>query len=63
MKLIDLLIKKANGEIKDGTKVVFQNYIYQYNKNKNIFEGTNGNHSLGRTWNLEIHLDDEIIIF
>lgn len=62
MKLIELLVKKVNGEIKDKTKIVFQNYIYQYSKKSDKFESPNSNRSLGCAWDLEIHLDDEIII-
>lgn len=63
MKLIDLLIKKANGELQDGTKVVFLNYIFQYNKEEDIFKNANSGQAMGKTWNLDKHLKDEIIIF
>lgn len=62
MKVIDLLNKIANNEIKDGTKFIFKNHSGFFNgKTKRLYLNINGTVDLIRYDGLKI-LNDEIEI-
>lgn len=63
MKLIDLLINKAKGKLKQGTKIVLLNRVYEYNKKQDLFVDANNGYEMGCDRNLDRYLKEEIIIF
>lgn len=60
MKIIDLLIKKSNGE-KLPKKIIFQDMEFIYNKDSGLYLNKDYE-MLGDCFNLELCLDDEVII-
>ncbi len=63
MKIIDILNKKANGNLKDGFKFCFENKVYIYNKSKDEINKGDTEHSLGGQYRLEKCLNDEVLLF
>ena len=63
MKIIDILVKKANETLEDGFKFCYKYKIYIYNKkDKAIYEGDSFA-ELGENYKLERCLNDEVLLF
>ena len=65
IKLIELLERIANKEIKNKTKIAFGAYVYTFNKETELFleegSGLQGS-TLGRDYKLDRMLDDYVYI-
>ena len=60
MRIIDLLNQKANRELKNGFKFVYNNYVFIFNKNEDEIIKANSNKTLGEIYKVENILLDEI---
>lgn len=63
MKIIDILIKKANGTLEDGFKFCYKDKVYTYNKAIDSIDQGNTENTLGRRYVLENCLNDEVLLF
>lgn len=63
MKIIDILVAKANGILEDGFKFCYENEVYTYNKTEDKIDQGNTGYELGRKYVLEKCLNDEVLLF
>lgn len=63
MKIIDILVKKANGTLEDGFKFCYKDKVYTYNKAIDSIDQGNTENTLGRRYVLENCLNDEVLLF
>lgn len=59
MKIIDILNKKANGELEDGFKFKYRGHTYIYQRQVDIIDDEN-NVCLGEKYIIENSLKDEV---
>ena len=60
MKIIDILNKKANGELKDGFEFKYNNSYFVYFKKVNEIQKLENGERIGNIYSLENCLNDEI---
>ena len=58
MKIIDILVKKANGELEDGFKFKYRSRTYVYDEEKDTLKNTEVYEQLGEYYILEQYLND-----
>ena len=62
MKLIDVLNKKANGELEDGTRFALGQYVYRYNKSGDIIVREADAQAMGQTMAIDKYLKHNVYI-
>lgn len=60
MKIIDILVKKANGELEDGFKFKYRSRTYVYDEEKDTLKNTEVYEQLGEYYILERYLNDTV---
>ena len=60
MKIIDILNKIANGELKDGFEFKYNDLHFIYFKNVNEVQRLENGINIGRIYYLDKHLNDEV---
>jgi len=60
MKIIDILNKKANGELEDGFKFKYDNDTYKYNKKEDEIVSIEHGVCLGNYYTVESILNNEV---
>ncbi len=60
MKIIDILVKKANGILEDGFRFKFKRKDYIYNKHQDTIMRIADDIFLGQAWTIEDILNDEV---
>lgn len=60
MKIIDILVAKANGTLEDGFKFCFRERNYIYNKYQDTIMGTSDDIFLGEVWSIENILNNTV---
>ncbi len=62
MKIIDILNKKANGELEDGFKFAYGDTIYTYKKEGDTISKASGKY-IGGDYYIENILNKEVLLF